>query len=52
VDDAALSELMMEMLGKSRQPRSAEVLLEIGHAKIAKAGETIWASLQASKSVI
>jgi glycosyltransferase involved in cell wall biosynthesis len=51
-DDKELAGLMSEALGNAPVRRSPETLLAAGQAKIAAAGEVLWSSLQASKSLV
>lgn len=48
-DDAALADLMIAALGKVPARRPGAALLSAGQARIAAAGEAIWAALLASK---
>ena len=51
-DDEGLARLMAEALGKTTVRRSPEALLAAGQAKIAAAGEVLWAALLASGTAL
>ena len=51
-DDKELAQLMSAAIGHAPVRRPPETLLAAGQAKIAAAGETLWSSLQASKSLV
>jgi glycosyltransferase involved in cell wall biosynthesis len=51
-DDEGLSRLMVDALGRTPARRPPEVLLAAGKAKLAAAGEVLWAALESSRPAV